>query len=85
MDLRTRRAKVDGREVLLTSREFALLQVLMDHPGQVLSRAQLLGLAWDMDFDPSSNVVDVFVKTVRDKIGADRIETVRGAGYRFVG
>lgn len=85
LDLLSRRAAVDGREVELTAREFTLLQVLIDHDGQVLSRAQLLGLAWDMDFDPRSNVVDVFVKALRSKIGMDRIETVRGAGYRFVG
>lgn len=84
LDLRTRRVEVAGAEVSLTAREFTLLQVLMEHPGQVLSREQLLGQVWDTDFDPRSNVVDVFVRTLRRKIGADRIETVRGMGYRFV-
>ncbi len=83
LDLRTRRVEVDGAPVSLTAREFTLLHVLMEHPGHVLSREQLLGQVWDTDFDPRSNVVDVFVRTLRRKIGADRIETVRGMGYRF--
>ena len=49
----------------------------------MLSREQLLGMVWDMDFDPGSNVVDVFVRALRGKIGAERILTVRGVGYRF--
>lgn len=51
----------------------------------MLSREQLLGMVWDMDFDPSSNVVDVFVRSLRGKIGGQRIETVRGMGYRLAG
>lgn len=83
LDLRTRRVEVAGVPVSLTAREFTLLHVLMEHPGHVLSREQLLGQVWDTDFDPRSNVVDVFVRTLRRKIGTDRIETVRGMGYRF--
>lgn len=83
VDVRARRVTVSGTAADLTSREFALLEVLMAHPGQVLSRDQLIGHVWGMDFDPASNVVDVYVRALRGKIGAERIETVRGAGYRL--
>ncbi|WP_420175184.1 response regulator transcription factor [Luteococcus sp. OSA5] len=84
LDLLTRRVQVGGGEHIdLTSREFRLLEVFMNHPGQVLSREQLLGLVWEMDFDPNSNVVDVFVRSLRGKIGSQHIETVRGMGYRL--
>ncbi len=84
LDLRTRKAKVDGVEVDLSAREFALAETLMQHPGQVLSREQLLSRVWGYDFDPGSNVVDVYVGYLRRKLGGDTIETVRGMGYRFV-
>lgn len=84
LDLRTRRVDVAGRRVELTAREFSLLEVFMRHGGQVLSRAQILGHVWGYDFDPSSNVVDVYVRALRAKVGADRIETVRGVGYRLL-
>lgn len=83
LDLRSRKVLVDDEWVSLTAREFSLLEVFMNHPDQVLSREQLLGMVWSMDFDPSSNVVDVFVRTLRGKVGAARIETVRGMGYRL--
>lgn len=83
LDVRRRTARVAGREIELTAREFALLEAFVEHPDHVLSRAQLLGMVWDMDFDPASNVVDVFVRSLRSKIGAERIVTVRGAGYRL--
>jgi DNA-binding response OmpR family regulator len=67
----------------LTTREFALAEVFFRHPDQVLSREQLLSSAWGFDFDPESNVVDVYVRYLRRKLGADRIETVRGTGYRL--
>lgn len=84
LDLRTRRASVDGRTVDLSSREFALTEMLLRHPDQVLSREQLLDRVWGYDFDPGSNVVDVYVGYLRRKLGAGRIETVRGMGYRLV-
>jgi len=84
LDLRTRRVEVEGRTYDLTSREFALLEVLLRHPSQVLSREQILGHVWGYDFDPGSNVVDVYVRSLRKKIGPDRIATVRGAGYRLM-
>lgn len=83
LDLRTRRASIDGAEIDLTSREFALLENFLRHPDHVLSRQQLLSRVWGFDFDPGSNIVDVYVRYLRNKIGADRIETVRGAGYRM--
>jgi DNA-binding response OmpR family regulator len=83
LDLRTRRAHVADRTVDLTAREFALAEVFCRHPDHVLSREQLLSNAWGIDFDPESNVVDVYVRYLRRKLGADRIETVRGVGYRL--
>jgi DNA-binding response OmpR family regulator len=87
VDLRSRRVWRGDRVVDLSSREFALLEYFMSHPGQVLSRPQILSAIWDFAFDPGSNVVDVYVSYLRNKI--DRpgepslIQTVRGAGYRF--
>jgi DNA-binding response OmpR family regulator len=83
LDLRTRRANVDGREVELSAREFALAELLFRHPGQVLSRQQILAHVWGYDFDPGSNVVDVYVGYLRKKLGHDLVETARGMGYRL--
>ena len=83
LDLRTRRADVDGASIELTAREFSLAETFMRHPGQVLSREQLLSHVWGYDFDPGSNVVEVYVRYLRRKLGDQRIETVRGMGYRF--
>ncbi len=83
LDLRTRRATVDGRVIELTAREFALAETLLRHPGHVLSREQLLSHVWGYDFDPGSNVVDVYIRYLRKKLGPDVIETVRGMGYRL--
>jgi DNA-binding response OmpR family regulator len=83
LDTRSRRATVGGRRVDLSAREFALTEEFMRHPGQVLSREQLLSRVWGYDFDPGSNVVDVYVGYLRQKFGAVRIETVRGMGYRL--
>lgn len=83
LDLRTRRATVGDRTVELTAREFTLLETLLRHPGQVLSREQLLSHVWGYDFDPGSNVVDVYIRYLRKKLGNDLIETVRGMGYRL--
>jgi DNA-binding response OmpR family regulator len=85
LDLRTRRATVDGKELDLSAREFMLAEIFMLNPGQVLSREQLLDHVWGFDFDPGSNVVDVYVGYLRKKFGADAITTVRGMGYRFNG
>jgi two-component system, OmpR family, copper resistance phosphate regulon response regulator CusR len=85
LDLRSRRASVNDRVVELTAREFALTEVFLRHAGQVLSREQLLSHVWGYDFDPGSNVVDVYVRYLRRKLGGDVIETVRGMGYRLRG
>lgn len=83
VDVLTRRATVDGRTVVLTGREFALLETLIRHPGQVLSREQLLSHIWGYGHDPVTNVVNVYVGALRKKLGREYIETVRGVGYRL--
>ena len=83
LDLMTRRVTVGGRPVKLTSREFALLETFLRHADQVLSREQLLSHVWGYFFDPSTNLVNVYVNNLRKKLGAEIIETVRGAGYRL--
>src|SRR5690606_17973310 len=84
LNLRTRVASVGGNRVELSSREFALAETFLRHPGQVLSREQLLSRVWGYDYDPGSNIVEVYVRYLRKKLGRDVIETVRGAGYRLV-
>jgi DNA-binding response OmpR family regulator len=84
VDLAAHRAFLEGREVPLSARELSLLATFLRHPGQVLSRGQLLRLVWDLDFDPGSNVVEVYVSALRRKLGVEFIETVRGLGYRFM-
>jgi DNA-binding response OmpR family regulator len=83
LDLRTRRMLIGERSVELTAREFALAETFFRHPGQVLSREQLLSHVWGYDYDPGSNVVDVYVGYLRRKLGEGRIRTVRGMGYRL--
>ncbi|HCS61607.1 MAG TPA: DNA-binding response regulator [Microbacterium sp.] len=83
LDIRTRRARVRERDVELSAREFALAEELVRNAGQVLSREQLLSRVWGYDFDPGSNVVDVYVGYLRQKLGTSQIETVRGVGYRL--
>jgi two-component system, OmpR family, response regulator QseB len=83
LNLRTRRAIVENQEVELPSREFTLAEAFFQHPGQVLTRQQLLDRVWGYDYDPGSNVVDVYVGYLRKKLGSDLFETVRGVGYRL--
>jgi DNA-binding response OmpR family regulator len=83
LDLRTRRLVVEGKSLELTAREFALAETFFRHSGQVLSREQLLSNVWGYDYDPGSNVVDVYVGYLRKKLGDDVIATVRGMGYRL--
>jgi DNA-binding response OmpR family regulator len=83
LDVAARTATVDGRPVDLSAREFALARELMEHAGHVLSREQLLDRVWGYEVTGSSNVVDVYVRYLRAKLGAARISTVRGVGYRF--
>lgn len=83
LDLAARRVSADGRIVALSGREFALLWVLARHAGQVLSKAQLLDQVWGYDFDGGGNVVEVYIGHLRRKVGVERIETLRNAGYRL--
>ena len=87
IDLLSRHAWRKDKRIDLSSREFALLEYFMRHNGQVLSRQQILSAIWDYDFEPASNVVDVYVRHLRSKVdppdGPSSIQTVRGAGYRF--
>ncbi len=83
LDVRTRRATVGDTTVELTAREYALLETFLRHTDQVLSREQLLDMVWGYDFDPGSNVVEVYVRYLRRKLGEGVIETVRGMGYRL--
>jgi DNA-binding response OmpR family regulator len=85
LDVRTRRAEVSGRSVDLTAREFAVLETLLRHADQVLSREQLLSHVWGYYFDPGTNLVNVYVNALRKKLGPNVIETVRGVGYRLTG
>jgi two-component system, OmpR family, response regulator QseB len=83
LNLRTRKAIVDEREIELPSREFTLAEAFFQHPGQVLTRQQLLDRVWGYHYDPGSNIVDVYVGYLRKKLGSDLFETVRGVGYRL--
>jgi two-component system, OmpR family, response regulator len=87
LDPATHRVSRDGTEISLSAKEFALLEVFMRHPGEAISRFQLLEHAWDYDYENRSNVVDVYVRYLRGKIdrpfGTNSIETVRGVGYRL--
>ena len=85
VDVLAREALIEGRSVELTSREFALLETLMHHPGQVLSQSQLIDQVWGYDHDTRSNVVEVYIGYLRKKLHPEVVETVRGAGYRFRG
>jgi two-component system, OmpR family, response regulator len=83
LDPASHRAWNRGDEMSLTPREFALLEMFMRHPGEVLSRFELLEHVWDAAYENRSNVIEVYVGYLRDKLGRDAIETVRGAGYRL--
>jgi DNA-binding response OmpR family regulator len=84
LDLLGRRAWRGDRLIELSNREFTLLEYFLRHPSQVLSRTQILFAVWEYDADPSSNVVDVYVRYLRRKLGdPSPITTMRGAGYRY--
>jgi two-component system OmpR family response regulator len=82
-DPATREVSRGGKPVDLSAKEFALLECFMRRPGEVLSRLHLLEHAWDFAYENRSNVVDVYIRRLRRKIGEDVLETVRGAGYRL--
>jgi two-component system OmpR family response regulator len=87
LDPAAHRAWRGGTELELSAKEFAMLELLMRQPGSVLTRAQLLEGAWDMSYERRSNIVDVYIRHLREKIdrpfGSETIETVRGVGYRL--
>jgi two-component system, OmpR family, response regulator len=87
LDPATRRVHRGDEELSLTAKEAALLEYLLRHPGEVLTRAQIIEHVWDFAYDGGSNVVDVYVRYLREKVdrpfGRRSIETVRGAGYRL--
>lgn len=87
LDLNTHIASREGREILLSTKEFALLELFMMNPNKILSRETISEHLWDMNFDPRSNVIEAFVKFLRQKIDKDYdkqlIQTVRGSGYIF--
>lgn len=84
VDNRSARAFIDGMGIKLTSHEFRLLSYMAAHVGRVISRTELVEHIYDQDFDRDSNTIEVFVGRLRKKIGTDRIETVRGLGYRLI-
>jgi DNA-binding response OmpR family regulator len=83
LDLDHQTADVGAGPVLLTKREFLLLRELTRQPGATVSRERLLSSVWGMDFDPGSNVIEVFVGRLRSKLGTEVVETVRKEGYRL--
>jgi DNA-binding response OmpR family regulator len=83
LDPRTRHVEIEGRPIALTDREFALLEAFLRHPNEIVSREELLSEVWGLNHDPGTNIVDVYVGYLRRKLGDERIETVRHAGYRI--
>jgi two-component system OmpR family response regulator len=87
LDPATREVSRRGKEIRLSAKEFTLLETFMRRPGEVLSRLHLLEHAWDFAYDNRSNVIDVFIRRLRQKIdepfGRESLETVRGVGYRL--
>lgn len=86
LNLPRREVRINGREIEMTAREFNLLEYLTRSPGRVYTRTQILERVWDLHFDPSTNIVDVYIQRLRKKIGNEKdslIETVRGVGYRI--
>ncbi len=83
LNLLTRQIWLGEKEIELSAREFILAETLARHPMQVMSRQQLLDHIWGYDYDPGSNIVDVYIGHLRKKLGNNLIETVRGIGYRL--
>jgi two-component system OmpR family response regulator len=84
LDPAARRVWLGGKEIGFTAREFAVLEFLIRHPGEVLSKKDILDHVWDFDFDGDPNIVEVYVRRLRTKLDEPAIETIRGAGYRLV-
>ncbi|MDX6261657.1 MAG: hypothetical protein QOH84_3345 [Kribbellaceae bacterium] len=84
MDRGTRRVTRSGDEITLTTKEFSVLEQLVVRPGDVVSKTEILEHVWDLAYEGDPNIVEVYISTLRRKLGATMIETVRGAGYRLV-
>ena len=84
LDPAARRVWLRNNEIVLTPREFAVMEFLLHHPGEVLSKKDILDHVWDFDFDGDPNIVEVYIRRLRTKLDHPVIETVRGAGYRLV-
>ncbi len=84
LDPATRRVWFGGEQIDFTAREFAVLEFLIHHPGEVLSKKDIVEHVWDFDFDGDPNIVEVYVRRLRTKLPQPVIETIRGAGYRLV-
>ncbi|OIJ63676.1 response regulator transcription factor [Streptomyces mangrovisoli] len=84
VDTATRRVCRGESEVTLTAKEFAVLEQLVTRAGQVVGKPEILEHVWDFAYDGDPNIVEVYVSTLRRKLGTDTIQTVRGAGYRMV-
>ncbi|MET0994277.1 MAG: response regulator transcription factor [Mycobacterium sp.] len=84
LDPAARRVWLRNNEIVLTPREFAVMEFLLHHPGEVLSKKDILDHVWDFDFDGDPNIVEVYIRRLRMKLDQPMIETVRGAGYRLV-
>lgn len=83
LNLHTHQISLNNKQIDLPVKEFVLLKTFMRHQGQIMTRQQLLDHVWGYDYDPGSNIVDVYVGYLRKKLGSDLIETVRGIGYRL--
>ena len=84
LDPAARRVWLRNNEIVLTPREFAVMEFLLHHPGEVLPKKDILNHVWDFDFDGDPNIVEVYIRRLRTKLDHPVIETVRGAGYRLV-
>lgn len=84
LNLRSRQVYLDNHWVEISTTEFTLLETLIEHKGQVMTRQQLLDHVWGYNYDPGSNIVDVYIGYLRKKLGKDLIDTVRGVGYRWI-
>jgi DNA-binding response OmpR family regulator len=83
LDLSSRQVFLGKKQIELSAKEFLLLEIFMRHRGQIMTRQQLLDHVWGYNYDPGSNIVDVYIGYLRKKLGSDLIETVRGIGYRL--
>ncbi|EAZ91943.1 response regulator transcription factor [Crocosphaera chwakensis] len=84
LNLRSRQVYLDNQLVEISNTEFTLLEILISHKGQVMTRQQLLDHVWGYSYDPGSNIVDVYIGYLRKKVGKNTIATIRGIGYQWI-